>query len=184
MSRPGTDEQVVLLSPDGRPVGEADKSTVHGATTPYHLAFSCYAFDRAGRLLVTRRASTKPTWPGVWTNTCCGHPTPGEHLADAVRRRLEYELRLRPADLRLALPDFSYRASLGGVEEYELCPVFLCRVGAKPRPNPAEVDDYRWQAWDDFLGDARAEGSVISPWARLQVAALDRGGYVRDLLAR
>ncbi len=128
MTQPANGELVVLLSPDGRPVGEADKSTVHGATTPYHLAFSCYAFDRAGRLLVTRRASTKPTWPGVWTNTCCGHPTPGEHLADAVRRRLEYELRLR--------------------------------------------------------GDARAEGSVISPWARLQVAALDRGGYVRDLLAR
>jgi len=175
----GVVERVVLLSPDGTPVGEADKATVHGPTTPYHLAFSCYAFGRAGRLLVTRRALSKLTWPGVWSNTCCGHPAPGERLPDAVRRRLAYELNLRPEGLALALPDFSYRATLDGVEENELCPVFLCRVADEPRPNPAEVDSYRWQDWDDFVADTHE----LSPWARLQVAALDRGGHVQALLA-
>lgn len=131
---------MVLLTPDGRPAGVAAKAQVHRAVTPYHLAFSCYVFDRDDQLLVTRRSRAKATWPGVWTNSCCGHPVPGEAVPDAVRRRLREELGVEPDELELALPDFTYRASLDGVEEHELCPVFLARVVEEPAPDPSEVD--------------------------------------------
>jgi isopentenyl-diphosphate Delta-isomerase len=166
-------EQVVLLDDDGCPIGVADKATVHGARTPRHLAFSCYAFDRAGRLLVTRRARGKRTFPGVVTNTCCGHPAPGEPVEEAVHRRLAHELGLAAADLRLVLPDFAYRASAGGIEENELCPVYVCTVVGEPRPHPDEVDAVEWWSWADFVAAARAEGGELSPWARLQVPLLD-----------
>lgn len=175
------EELVVLLTPDGRPAGTAPKADVHGATTPYHLAFSCYAFALDGRLLVTQRAHSKRTWPGVWTNSCCGHPAPGEAVADAVRRRLAFELGLTPTRLVEALPDFSYRASLDGVEEHELCPVFLARVDAPPQPNPDEVAAYVWVTWEEFAARAAADDSDLSPWSRLQVAQL--GEHVERFLA-
>ena len=55
---------MVLVDDDGNPVGTAEKSAVHGARTPRHLAFSCYGFDADGRLLVTRRARDKVDVPG------------------------------------------------------------------------------------------------------------------------
>jgi isopentenyl-diphosphate delta-isomerase len=168
---PAPPEQVVLLDDTGTPIGVADKATVHGATTPRHLAFSCYGFDRSGRLLVTRRSRQKRTFPGVVTNTCCGHPAPGEAVEDAVRRRLATELGLAAVDLRLVLPDFSYRASAGGVEENELCPVFVATLVGDPRPQPDEVESAEWWSWEEFLA-AGADGE-LSPWAQLQAPLLD-----------
>ena len=170
-------EQVVLVDDQGTPIGATDKATVHGSRTPRHLGFSCYGVDRAGRLLVTQRSRHKQTFPLVWTNTCCGHPAPGEPAEHAVRRRLRNELGLEAIDLRLVLPDFSYRASLHGIEENELCPVFACLLDGDPQPVAAEVEAWQWWPWERFLDEAGAEDSMLSPWARLQAPLLrERGG--------
>lgn len=92
-------ELVVLASEDGARVGTAPKATVHTADTPLHFAFSCYLLDDEGRLLVTRRALSKTTWPGVWTNSFCGHPGPSETSEDAVARRSVEELGLAAGHL-------------------------------------------------------------------------------------
>jgi isopentenyl-diphosphate Delta-isomerase len=165
-------ELVVLVDDEGRRIGTAEKASVHGAVTPRHLAFSLYGFDAAGRLLVTRRARDKATFPGVVTNTCCGHPAPDEDPADAVRRRVRHELGLEVTDLRLVLPEFSYRASAGGIEEHELCPVFVGTLAGEAAPRPDEVDSCSWWAWEDFAAAAADPASEVSPWARLQVPLL------------
>ena len=86
-------------------------------------------------MLVTRRAITKLTWPGVWTNSFCGHPAPGESMEDALARRAERELGLRITDIEVVLPDFRYRATdASGIVEYEICPVFRARAVDAPRP--------------------------------------------------
>ncbi|GAB3615407.1 isopentenyl-diphosphate Delta-isomerase [Humibacter ginsengisoli] len=132
--------RVVLLDDHGNPTGTAEKVSVHGADTPLHLGFSCHVLLDDGRVLVTRRALSKLTFPGVWTNAFCGHPAPDESVPDAVSRHARDELGIRLADLELVLPDFRYRAvDAGGVVEYEICPVYVARAVGEPVLNPAEV---------------------------------------------
>ena len=147
---------------------------MHTAHTPLHLAFSSYAFDLSGtRVLVTRRALGKRTWPGVWTNTCCGHPAPGEEPAGAMTRRIGQELGLTPTAVELALPDFAYTATMAdGIQENEFCPVFRVVVDADPVPDPAEVAEWRWVDWADLVAAARHAPWLISPWAALQIPLL------------
>ncbi|MCR8672032.1 isopentenyl-diphosphate Delta-isomerase [Agrococcus sp. HG114] len=167
------DELVVLLDKDGQPIGSAPKATVHHAATPLHLAFSCYLLDDAGRVLITRRSLSKAAWPGVWTNTCCGHPAPAESLEDAVLRRLRDELGTTAVDLRLALPDFAYRAvDASGVVEHERCPVFVGRIAGPVRPEPSEVAEWRWVDPDDLGAGVRATPWAFSPWLVLQAEQL------------
>ena len=85
-------ELVVTVDEAGNTIGSAPNETVHTDHTPLHLAFSCYLLNSEGMLLMTRRALTKRTWPGVWTNSFCGHPGPGEACEDAIVRRSEQEL--------------------------------------------------------------------------------------------
>ncbi len=168
-------EQVVLLAADGSPTGSAPKRSVHTHDTPLHLAFSCYLFDPDGRLLLTRRALSKATWPGVWTNSFCGHPGPGENLSAALHRRVRQELGVALSDLRLALPDFRYRAvDANGIVENEICPVYTAVVGDDQllSPDPDEVAEWEWVRPDDLAESVTRTPFAFSPWLVLQLPRL------------
>jgi isopentenyl-diphosphate Delta-isomerase len=168
-----TTEEVILVDEAGNAVGTAPKATVHHAGTPLHLAFSCYLFDHRGRLLLTRRALHKPTWPGSWTNSFCGHPGPGEEMAEAVRRRAEQALGTTVERLQLTLPTFRYDATMAnGVRENELCPVFTAVASGAVRPDPGEVDAVEWVDWATFRDEVLSGTREVSPWCVEQVAAL------------
>lgn len=165
-------EQIVLLNDDWQQIGVAPKLASHTASTPLHLAFSCYVFDERGKLLVTQRAHHKKVWPGFWTNSCCGHPAPGETLESAVQRRLQYELGLKVKELELVLPRFRYSCEYGGVVENECCPVFMARAVSDPLPNPDEVADWTWMSWQEFTNNAFTNKLEYSEWCRLQIPLL------------
>jgi isopentenyl-diphosphate Delta-isomerase len=173
---PVTVEQVVLLAEDGTAIGVEDKAVVHHADTPLHLAFSSYVFDSAGNTILTRRALHKKTFPGLWTNTCCGHPLPEEDMAEAVLRRLRDELGMKTGEPELLLPAFRYRAEMDGVVENEMCPVFRVLSDDEPVPNPDEVDSTERVPWADYASGVLDGTRVVSPWSRLQVAELVKLG--------
>ncbi|MGC4153854.1 MAG: isopentenyl-diphosphate Delta-isomerase [Propionicimonas sp.] len=175
-------DQVVLLDVAGRPSGTADRTSVHHRDTPYHLAFSSYLFDDRGRVLLTRRALGKPTWPGVWTNSCCGHPRPGEAPRDAVSRRVTDELGHPPSGLRLVLESFSYRAvDPSGIVEHELCPVWVGRFDpTRLAPDPDEVMEVSWVEWPLLLRIAAEAPELLSPWAVQQVRLLAAALPIRE----
>jgi isopentenyl-diphosphate Delta-isomerase len=168
----GAAESVVLLDEAGNQVGVADKVAVHHDQTPLHLAFSCYLFNPAGQFLLTRRAESKRVFPGVWTNSCCGHPAPGEAMPDAIRRRVGQELGLTLGDLRLILPRFRYQARMNGVLENELCPVYAGYGDGPLNPDPDEVAAATWVDWAGFTGRAGRGEQPVSPWCALQLAEL------------
>lgn len=165
-------ELVVLLDDDGRTIGTTPKATVHSTETPLHLAFSCHVLDDDGRVLVTRRALSKATWPGVWTNSFCGHPGPGESPAEAVLRRAGQELGMAVRDVRPVLPDFRYLATdASGIVENEICPVFTARAVGTPDPSPDEVAEWAWIEPAALREAVAGTPFAWSPWLGWQLAA-------------
>ncbi len=172
--RPATPdyEHVVLVDEHDVPTGTLDKREAHHADTPLHRGFSVFLFDRSGRTLLQQRSLRKPTWPGAWSNACCGHPQLHETTLDAMQRRIAEELGLTGVDLSILLPDYRYRCERDGVVENEFCPVAVGRIDDLPRPNPDEVEAVRWEPWADFLAETRRP-NAYSEWCVEEAALLD-----------
>lgn len=164
------EELVVLADEEGNAIGTAPKATVHTTDTPLHFAFSSYILNPRGELLVTRRALSKKAWPGVWTNSMCGHPAPDETNADAIRRRGGDELGLERdsfLDIQVVLPDYQYRAvDSSGIVEWEFCPVHIVRlaVGEFVEPLPDEVEEFAWEEPQKIFDAVDATPFAFSPW--------------------
>lgn len=168
-------EHVVLVDETDKPLGTTDKASVHTSDTPLHRAFSLFLFDTRGRLLLQQRAAQKKTWPGVWSNSVCGHPQLNEAYEAAAQRRLQFELGIevdRKA-IQMIIPDYRYRYEFQGVVENEFCPVMVVIQDVEPKPNPAEVSDIRWVDWVDFLIEI-AQPNAYSEWCVEEAQLLAR----------
>jgi isopentenyl-diphosphate delta-isomerase len=175
-------EVVVLITEDNQIIGTMEKYAAHNKNTQLHRAFSCYVFNEKGQFLLTQRAKSKKVFPGVWTNSCCGHPGLGESHEHALKRRLLYELGLQPDMVQLALVDFRYRAEMNGIVENELCPVYLVKVSQNPTRNPEEVETYKWMSWKSFLKKTRDNPKGYSKWCVMQVEELEKIRAVEKFL--
>lgn len=138
---PGSADGIILVDAGDRDVGTATKLDAH-RTGALHRAFSVFVFDAQGSLLLQQRARSKYHSGGLWTNTCCGHPRPGEATAAAAERRLREEMGIA-CPLREA-GWFVYRADVGGgLVEHELDHVLVGTSNREPRPDSAEVAGWR-----------------------------------------
>lgn len=166
-------EKIVLLSEALEPIGEAPKLASHHENTPLHLAFSCYIFNEVGEFLLTQRALSKKVWPGVWTNSVCGHPAPGESMTDAIKRRLKDELGMGAKDFELILPDYRYKTPpFKGIVENEFCPVYVAKAVSDPQPNPEEVEAYEWVTWSKLEAMVQQDPEKYSYWFKDQLKQL------------
>lgn len=161
-------EQIYFVDEADFPTGEtAEKYAAHHADTKLHAAFSCYIFNEEGQILATQRADSKKVWPGVWTNSCCGHPAPGENREDAIIRRVAYELGMRIKNIQLIVPDYIYKTPpYNGVVEHEYCPVFIARADSAVNPNPDEVRDYKWLPWEQYVEILKNDPDDYTPYAK------------------
>lgn len=167
-------DRLVLVDGEDRVVGVAGKADCHLDGGRKHRALAIIVFDDEGRILLARRAASKPLWPHSWDATIASHPRPGEDYVAAAERRLSEELGLDlPVEL---LGRFDYRAVFEavGVED-EVCAALIARIGsASATPDACEVDRLRAVSLDEFLDEASDPDARICPWAVLAVLAASR----------
>ena len=111
----------------------------HPSAGLLHRAFSIFMVDARGRILL--QPPRKYHSGGLWANSCCGHPRPGERTVTAARRRLDEELGVAksrcPVRILRPLPG---RARPWDAGERARVYVFG-RLQSQPQPDPAEVAD-------------------------------------------
>lgn len=157
-------EHVVLVDEQDQELGIADKDIIHTQNTPLHRGFSLFLFNLQKQLLLTQRSVSKKTFPGIWTNTVCGHPQLKEKVEDAAMRRLQVELGIGQTEIRL-VSAYRYKfADQQGIVENEICPILVGLCNQQPQINPQEVTQYKWTAWSDFLTEIKKRPQVYSPW--------------------
>lgn len=143
-------------------IGTMDKMAVHRTGT-MHRAFSIFVFNTQGELLMQQRALDKYHSGGLWTNSCCGHPRPGETNLDAGKRRLKEEMGL---DCELEeMFVFTYRHEFdNGLIEFEFDHVLIGFTDELPTPDPAEAAAFSYMEPDVLAADLRERPEKYTFW--------------------
>jgi isopentenyl-diphosphate Delta-isomerase len=162
------EEKVILVDAEDRELGTAPKLWAHREGL-LHRAFSVYIFNSksAPKLMLQKRAKTKYHSGGLWTNTCCGHPRPGEDVAVAARRRLLEEMGF---DARLSeLTNITYRAELGEMREHEFLHIFTGTFDGEPKVDPSEAEDYKWVGLEELRSEVRGRPREFTEWLKISL---------------
>ncbi|MGH9222538.1 MAG: isopentenyl-diphosphate Delta-isomerase [Acidimicrobiales bacterium] len=157
-------DQVVLLNEDGSERSNAGKLDAHRPPGQLHRAFSVFLFDAEGRVLLQRRADGKHLFAGLWSNSCCSHPRPGEAVVDAARRRVREELGLDCALEEVGLFEYHAHDPVSGMDERERVHVVAGLAGAAPNPDPSEVSDVQAVPFAEVFDRLARQPSHFSPW--------------------
>ncbi|HDC4832991.1 TPA: isopentenyl-diphosphate Delta-isomerase [Enterobacter cloacae] len=165
-------EHVILVNDQGMVIGTQEKYAAHTSHTPLHLAFSSWLFNAKGECLITRRALSKKAWPGVWTNSVCGHPQYGEAIDQAIVRRCRYEVGAEITGITPVAAEFRYcETDPSGIVENEICPVFAARITNELTINSDEVMAYEWVDLDALFQALDATPWAFSPWMVMEATA-------------
>lgn len=164
--------KVVLVDKEDNKIGTEEKIKAH-KEGKLHRAFSILIFNSEGELLIQERNPKKYHSGGVWSNTCCSHPRPGEKLEEAVHRRLKEECGF-DTNLKKKF-SFIYKAKLdNGLTEHELDHVFLGEYNGDPKPDPKEISRMKWIKPDELKKAIKISPEEYAPWFRIIVKILDK----------
>ena len=136
--------EVQLVDTQDNPNGSMEKLEAHEKGL-LHRALSVLIINTKKEILLQRRALGKYHSPGLWTNTCCSHPYPGENPTEAANRRLKEEMGM-VADLEFAFK-FQYKCDFdNGLIEHELDHVFIGETDDTPHLNTDEAMAFKWMS--------------------------------------
>ncbi len=156
--------KVILVDENNRKIKEGDKMNVH-KSAKLHRAFSVVIFNSKKEMLLQKRASGKYHCGGLWTNTCCSHPRPGEKTKTAAKRRLKEEMGFETPLHKVF--SFIYKEKVGELTEHEFDYVFVGSYDGEVKPNKREVEDYKYLSLDEIKRDIKKNPSHYTPWFKI-----------------
>jgi isopentenyl-diphosphate delta-isomerase len=163
-------EQVILVNERDEIIGVEEKIKAH-LVGALHRAFSIFVFNSADQLLLQKRSCTKYHSKGLWSNTCCGHPRPGESIEEASHRRLWEEMGF-DCEVR-EIFKFTYRAHLDNdLVEHEYDHVLVGEFDGEPNPSRDEVDDWKWMDLTTLKHDMQENSENYTYWFRISLDVL------------
>lgn len=166
------EEKVILVDSLDRELGEMEKMEAH-LKGELHRAISVIVFNSRNEMLLQQRAFSKYHTPGLWSNTCCSHPRPGENVEKAANRRLLEEMGFQ-CHLVKAF-DFVYKASFSnGLIEHEFDHVFIGAFDQNPSVNPEEAHAFRWITIDSLKKEMKATPEAFTIWFRLIIDQMEQ----------
>ena len=159
-------EIVILVDEKDNPLGYEDKIRAHSNGGRLHRAFSIFIINSDKKMLLQLRSKAKHHFQDLWSNPCCSHPRKGERLEDAVHRKLKQEFGF-DTGLKEKF-SFVYRATdpKSSLTEHEFDHVFLGKYDGVPKPNPEEIDDWKWVSVDELKQDLEKNPGRYTPWFR------------------
>ncbi len=157
---------VTLVDPQGTILEECPILEAHASPGKLHRAFSAYVFSQDGKEVLLQRRHDGKLFGGMWANTCCSHPFPGESAVDAGQRRVREEL-----GLNVGLTEhgwFIYQAddARGIGSEHEQDILLKGSIDRKTPVNadPSEVAEWKWITITDLQKDMQEHPKNYAPW--------------------
>ncbi|MDH5602821.1 MAG: isopentenyl-diphosphate Delta-isomerase [Cyclobacteriaceae bacterium] len=161
-------DEVILVDHEDRQTGIMDKMEAHEKGL-LHRAYSVFVFNEKNELLLQKRAEGKYHSPGLWTNTCCSHPQPGEDIMKSARDRLFYEMGIKGGLTYHS--KITYKAVFeNGLTEHEVDHLYTCVSNAFPSVNPEEVSDWKYVSLLKVADEINQFPDHFTPWFKLIVA--------------
>jgi len=163
---------VILVDKNDNEVGQLEKMEAHRKAL-LHRAISVFICNTKGEWLLQRRAFDKYHSNGLWTNTCCSHPFPGETSQEAAKRRLAEEMGLQ-ADLK-EIFWFTYKEPLDNeLTEHELDHVFVGVTNELPEINTDEVNEWKYMSFDALKADIENHPEKYTVWFKMIFEEVNR----------
>ncbi|MDE1768502.1 MAG: isopentenyl-diphosphate Delta-isomerase [Candidatus Micrarchaeota archaeon] len=161
-------EQVVLVDHNDNEIGLEEKLKAHQNGGKLHRAISIFIFNNKGETMLQQRAAAKYHGGGLWSNTVCSHPRKGEDTLQAAHRRLKEEMGF-DCEMKETFA-FEYEADMGnGLTEHEYDHVLFGRYEKEPKPNPEEVQAWKWVSLQELKQLLAKNPKMFTPWVRIAV---------------
>lgn len=156
-------QQVILVDKNDKEIGVMEKMEAHKKGL-LHRAVSVVVVNSKSEILLQKRNKNKYHSGGLWTNTCCSHPRPGENNLEAAGRRLFEEMGIECKLREVFIKE--YKVCLDhDLWENEMAHIFIGNGdNLIIKPDKVEVEDWKWINQREILEEMKKNSEKYTKW--------------------